>query len=1096
MTKKITAALLSLIFMLALFIPVAYAQGTSTATQTIKRTIAKIDGKKYISGEVIVQYNEKATTGNKNIILNKFSASEVKDIANGKYTLLRLKNTAAVKQFLQYAKTSANIAYATPNYVYEFPKTKFTHTKSDLKLTGSKLLTGAGAGVDDPMIGKQWFHDTIKLYDAWEKTKGDSSVKVAVIDSGLDLKHPEFAGQVYAAKDFGKIPYVDNKTDDALGHGTHVCGIIAAKANNGIGVAGVAPQCKLIMADISIEIDEYVTFTEEAVIDAIYWSVQKGARIINMSIGTTVYEENPLLKKAIAYAASKNVIVVCAAGNEATNVAMFPSDDTNAVSVIAVNSNEKATYYSNFGKEKDISAPGGISVKTGDAILSTVPLSLSKETATGAAYDYYEGTSMASPVVCGVFALLLSKYPGLTAQQAKDILYATAKDIEESDGFDIYSGYGLVDANAALVKAATLVGTVTGLNADPASPVIGTDSAVQFGFDTDKDGFVTATVKKDGKVIKTLWSNQAKTAGTQALSWDFTDSAGKPVEKLGGYQITIDYATAVSNAYHTCASKTFTVSALALNITGASVSPSSMVQTKGSFEISASMDMRADLHAQVYAGTKLIRELSSGLKDSSASPVKLVWDQKDKSGKYAAAGEYTIKIYGIDHYGRKTDTQTVGVITLMKDDVRPVITDKGGAASFINTSSADYTRSLSLSEPGVITLAVTAADGTKIRTDTVNMNAADTSVAYTWNGRDKQGLVVKEGNYTFTMLAADRIGNVSDKKTFVLAVEDKSALKITASLASAKVTERVHRLQVKYNLSDRAKVYIQIQNAAGEVVKTLVSGDIKYKGNNTASWDLKIGKGKYVKAGDYRVLVSGDNGNGIISAAGVLAFTVNADTKKPTAKFSSKGTTTYTNSGKPMILKFSANERISSASLVILDAGGKTVRTCVLSSQMNAGTEFAFTWDGKDDKGVYLKTGVYRAKLIVKDLAGNQSSAAIRKIKLVDKTLPVITAPKEISYYYYDGTPVNVAFTLSEPAYVTVKVCDFLGGSIFTLYNAKLQQAGQNKFVFSGRDDKKQLIADYLYPLKLKISARDLSGNTAKTQTIIIDIDYKEISVD
>ena len=196
--------------------------------------------------------------------------------------------------------------------------------------------------------------------------------------------------RVYAAKDFGQIPYVDDYSTDSIGHGTHVAGIIAAKENNGIGMAGVAPECKLIIADIAIEIESLDLFTEEAVIDAIYWSTQKGARIINMSIGTSAYEENPLLQEAIAYAAGKGVIVVCAAGNSSTDILTYPSDDKNAVSVIAVNSNEKATSYSNFGREKDISAPGGVNVQTGDAILSTVPLDY-KDTTTGAAYEYMEG---------------------------------------------------------------------------------------------------------------------------------------------------------------------------------------------------------------------------------------------------------------------------------------------------------------------------------------------------------------------------------------------------------------------------------------------------------------------------------------------------------------------------------------------------------------------------------------------------------------------------------------------------------------------------------------------------------------------------------
>ena len=196
MFKKLTAFTLSFIFVLALFCSSAFALdlNQTSASSTAKRVVSSIDGKQYIEGEVIVKYSSKATSGNKNVILNKFSANTVKNIANGKYTLLKLNNTVAVKEFLKYARNNPNIVYASPNYAYEFPKVQFEHTKKDLGYLGG-TYSGTSAGVNDAMIDKQWYHKTINLYDAWQETKGDPAIKVAVIDSGLDRNHPEFAGQ-------------------------------------------------------------------------------------------------------------------------------------------------------------------------------------------------------------------------------------------------------------------------------------------------------------------------------------------------------------------------------------------------------------------------------------------------------------------------------------------------------------------------------------------------------------------------------------------------------------------------------------------------------------------------------------------------------------------------------------------------------------------------------------------------------------------------------------------------------------------------------------------------------------------------------------
>jgi hypothetical protein len=125
-------------------------------------------------------------------------------------------------------------------------------------------------------------------------------------------------------------------------------------------------------------------------------------------------------------------------------------------------------------------------------------------------------------------------------------------------------------------------------------------------------------------------------------------------------------------------------------------------------------------------------------------------------------------------------------------------------------------------------------------------------------------------------------------------------------------------------------------------------------------------------------------------------------------------------------------------------------------------------------------------------MAGNTSAATVRSIRLVDKTKPVVDAPGEAPYDYDLGSPIKITFTLSEPAAVTAKVYDFYGVYIYTLLPGKNLQAGRHSVTFTGRDPKKQVIAPYLYPLTVKFTAKDLSGNSSAAQSTFVPLGYSD----
>ena len=253
----------------------------------------------------------------------------------------------------------------------------------------------------------------------------------------MDLNHPDL--QVNLLKNLCKDTSNGTRkqlTGDDDGHGTHVTGIIGATANNGKGVAGVASGEENEFIDMFVvDIFQGDAAYTSAIIEGIEYAVEQDANVINISAGyTSPYAslEDVLLENAINNAVNQGTTVVCAAGNDNNTVPNYPADFNASISVISTTSNNKKAGSSNYGSAKDISAPG-------DGIRSTYPNG----------YATASGTSMASPVVAGIAALLYCGDPDITVSEVKNILYNSATDTY-TYGKDIYSGYGVANAYKAI----------------------------------------------------------------------------------------------------------------------------------------------------------------------------------------------------------------------------------------------------------------------------------------------------------------------------------------------------------------------------------------------------------------------------------------------------------------------------------------------------------------------------------------------------------------------------------------------------------------------------------------------------------------------
>lgn len=288
------------------------------------------------------------------------------------------------------------------------------------------------AGVPDEYAAKQWAFEQLSFEAAWQYGRGEDVV-VAVVDTGVDGRHPDLGCRVAVGATF-----LDDRGDGATGdvdpngHGTHVAGIIAASAGNGIGIRGVAPEATILPIRVLGSDGRGVTSDVAA---GITWAVDRGASVINLSLGST--SSNTSVTMATEYAEAHGAVVVAAAGNDGPQgPANHPASLDDVIAVASSNRWTSISSFSTAGDYVDITAPG-------EWIYSTLP---------DDRYGYREGTSMATPHVSGVVALMRAVNPDLSPRAVRDILSATAVD-HGPVGRDRYWGHGLLDPSAAVSSA-------------------------------------------------------------------------------------------------------------------------------------------------------------------------------------------------------------------------------------------------------------------------------------------------------------------------------------------------------------------------------------------------------------------------------------------------------------------------------------------------------------------------------------------------------------------------------------------------------------------------------------------------------------------
>ncbi len=334
-----------------------------------------------------------------------------------------------VDEVLADLRADPNVEYAEPNY--------------RVQLADDGVVTALD--VDDPLTIDQYSLDQMRVRDAWSLSTGGSNV-VAVLDTGVQANHPDLMGRVLTGYDFVND---DTNAADDNGHGTWVAGIIAATANDDYGIAGISWTDKILPVKI---MNSSGSGSSSDLTAGIIWAADRGAEVINMSVGGFPYSQ--YVQDAVNYAWGKGSILVAAAGNNNRDESFYPASFTNVISVSATQLNDEFSHWSSYGPAVDVSAPGS-SVLTTNCIASVCPHP------EWGSHTYISGTSFATPNVVGVVALLRSEYPTKSPQWIVDRLISTVDDLGDS-GWDKRYGHGRVNAVRALGATVAQTGRLSG----------------------------------------------------------------------------------------------------------------------------------------------------------------------------------------------------------------------------------------------------------------------------------------------------------------------------------------------------------------------------------------------------------------------------------------------------------------------------------------------------------------------------------------------------------------------------------------------------------------------------------------------------------
>ena len=424
----------------------------------------------WIDGELLIGFRAGVGPAGRSALYRELGATFVEDVGSN-LRVVRVRVPAPAHDArLRALQGRPEVRFAEKNYVFE-----------------PALLP------NDPQYASQWHLPRIQAPQAWDTTQGAPGAVIAILDSGIDATHPEFAGKLVA----GYNTYSNTTTTtDQYGHGTEVAGAAGALTNNGQGIAGVAGAAPIMPVRVT---DSRGRATSASLASGISWATDHGARVVNLSFNGVA--GNSTIGTAAQYAVSHGTLVVAASGN--CGCVDPTPDNPYILSVSATDEADAVAGFSSTGPFVDLAAPG-------NNILTTERYGL---------YAAVSGTSVASPIVAGVAGLMFAANPTLTPAIATQLIEATA--VSSTGGYSESFGYGRVDAAAAVIAAAGYVPPAdttapTVALAAPANGVTVSGTTVVDVAASDDVGVVKVDLYVDGVYFV------SDTASPYSFAWDTT----------------------------------------------------------------------------------------------------------------------------------------------------------------------------------------------------------------------------------------------------------------------------------------------------------------------------------------------------------------------------------------------------------------------------------------------------------------------------------------------------------------------------------------------------------------------------------------------
>ena len=368
---------------------------------------------------VIVQYREFTPPG----IMKKIAQNYGSDLGEE----LKLKNTYVLK--VSAANKNKAIAELKHSIFVEYAEEDFPATS---------FVTP-----NDPEYANQWGLTKIDAANGWEVSRGADTVTIAIVDTGIKYNHPDLQGKIDKSVNCTQTNCPLYQSTDPDGHGTHVAGIAASLTDNNLGVAGVAWNTKLMSVKV---LDDNGRGYYSWISNGIIWAADNGADVINLSLGGTSYSST--LENAVNYAWNNGVIIAAAAGNSGSSQATYPAYHQKVIAVGATDNNDARANFSNYGSWVDVAAPGV-------SIYSTYKNG----------YAYLSGTSMSTPFVTGLAALVKSQNPGFSNTEIRNRIETSSVKLSGSNWI-----YGRIDICAALLCSPVFTPTPVPTLASQPSP--------------------------------------------------------------------------------------------------------------------------------------------------------------------------------------------------------------------------------------------------------------------------------------------------------------------------------------------------------------------------------------------------------------------------------------------------------------------------------------------------------------------------------------------------------------------------------------------------------------------------------------------------